>query len=106
MGTKPYYFLILVALTIGFVLIPTGKAESEIEIISISHDNARLENQIEILITNNDEQEIPYSLSITIFSKDLQEAIDLQSSNLVFSIDAMQTYETSFLANAAVLYRQ
>ena len=31
MGTKPYYFLILVALTIGFVLIPTGKAESEIE---------------------------------------------------------------------------
>ena len=96
MGTKPYYFLILVALTIGFVLIPTGKAESEIEIISISHDNARLENQIEILITNNDEQEIPYSLSITIFSEDLQESIDLQSSNLVFSIDSMQTYETNF----------
>ena len=96
MGTRPYYFLILVALTIGFVLIPTGKSESEIEIVSISHDNARLENQIEIIITNNDGQEIPYSLSITIFSEDLQETIELQSSNLVFSIDSMQTYEASF----------
>ena len=66
MGTKPYYFLILVALTIGFVLIPTGKAESEIEIITISHDNARIENQIEILVINNNEQEIPYRLSIEI----------------------------------------
>lgn len=96
MGTKPYYFLILVALTIGFVLIPTGGAESEIEIITISHDNAGIENQIDVVVTNNAGQEIPYSLSITIFSEDLQEAIDLQSSNLVFSIDAMETYETNF----------
>ena len=96
MGTKPYYFLILVALTIGFVLIPTGEAESEIEIITISHDNAGIENQIDVVVTNNAGQEIPYSLSITIFSEDLQEAIDLQSSNLVFSIDAMETYETNF----------
>ena len=96
MGTKPYYFLILVALTIGFVLIPTGKAESEIEIISISHNNARIENQIEIIVANNDEQEIPYSLSITIFSEDLQETINLQSSNLVFSIESMQTYDANF----------
>ena len=53
MGTKPYYFLILVALTIGFVLIPTGEAESEIEIITISHDNAGIENQIDVVVTNN-----------------------------------------------------
>ena len=96
MGTKPYYFLILVALTIGFVLIPTGKAESEIEIIAISHNDARIENQIEIIVANNDEQEIPYSLSITIFSEDLQETINLQSSNLVFSIESMQTYDANF----------
>ena len=96
MGTKPYYFLILVALTIGFVLIPTGEAESEIEIITISHDNAGIENQIDVVVTNNAGQEIPYSLSITIFSEDLQETINLQSSNLVFSIESMQTYDANF----------
>ena len=96
MGTKPYYFLILVASILGLVLIPTGESESGIEIISIAHDNAKIANNMEIVVTNNAEQEIPYSLLITIFSEHMQQPIDLESPNLVFSIDPMQTYETNF----------
>ena len=31
-----------------------------------------------------------------VFSEDLQEEIELESSNLVFSIDGLQTYNTNF----------
>ena len=96
MGARLYYFLILVASILGLVLIPTGESESGIEIISIAHDNAKIANNMEIVVTNNAEQEIPYSLLITIFSEHMQQPIDLESPNLVFSIDPMQTYETNF----------
>ena len=96
MGTRLYYFLILVASILGLVLIPTGESESGIEIISIAHDNARTPNNMEIIVANNAEQEIPYSLLITIFSEHMQQPIDLESPNLVFSIDPMQIYETNF----------
>ena len=52
MGAKSYFFIILVALTVGFALIPTTQAENGIEITSMQHDNARIENSIDLEITN------------------------------------------------------
>ena len=50
MGAKSYLFIILVALITGFALIPTGQAESSIEITSMLHNDARIENSVDIEI--------------------------------------------------------
>ena len=97
MGAKSYFFIILVALTVGFALIPTTQAENGIEITSMQHDNARIENSIDLEITNEADEEVSYSLLINVFSEDLQETIELESANLVFSLDPFQTYQNSFL---------
>ena len=96
MGTKSLLFLVLVALTIGFVLIPTGQAEGSVEITSLQHNNARLGNSIDLKINNEADEVVAYSLVINIFSEDLQETIELESKNLVFSINPLQTYQTNF----------
>ena len=96
MGAKSYLFIILVALTVGFALIPTTQAENGIEITSIQHDIARIENSIDLEITNEADEEVSYSLLISVFSEDLQETIELESANLVFSLDPWQTYQNSF----------
>ena len=96
MGAKSYFFIILVALTTGFAFIPTGQAESSIEITSMLHNDARIENSIDIEINNEANEEAYYSLMITVFSEDLQENIKLESANLIFAIDPLQTYQTSF----------
>jgi len=96
MGAKSYFFIILVALTVGFALIPTTQAENGIEITSMQHDNARIENSIDLEITNEADEEVSYSLLINVFSEDLQETIELESANLVFSLDPLQTYQNSF----------
>ena len=96
MGAKSYLFIILVALTVGFALIPTAQAENSIEITSMQHDNARIENSIDLEITNEAGEEVSYSLLISVFSEDLQETIELESANLVFSLDPLQTYQNSF----------
>ena len=96
MGAKSYLFIILVALTVGFALIPTAQAENSIEITSMQHDNARIENSIDLEITNEADEEVSYSLLISVFSEDLQETIELESANLVFSLDPWQTYQNSF----------
>lgn len=96
MGAKSYLFIILVALTVGFALIPTAQAENGIEITSIQHDIARIENSIDLEITNKADEEVSYSLLISVFSEDLQETIELESANLVFSLDPWQTYQNSF----------
>ena len=96
MGAKSYLFIILVALTVGFALIPTAQAENGIEITSIQHDIARIENSIDLEITNEADEEVSYSLLISVFSEDLQETIELESANLVFSLDPLQTYQNSF----------
>ena len=71
MGAKSYLFIILVALTVGFALIPTAQAENSIEITSMQHDNARIENSIDLEITNEADEEVSYSLLINVFSEDL-----------------------------------
>ena len=96
MGAKSYLFIILVALAVGFALIPTAQAENSIEITSMQHNNARIENSIDLDITNEAGEEVSYSLLINIFSEDLQETIELESANLVFSLDPLQTYQNSF----------
>ena len=96
MGAKSHLFIVLVALTIGFVLIPTGQAEDSVEITSLQHNNARLENSIDLKINNEADEMVAYSLVINIFSEDLQETIKLETKNLVFSIDPLQTYQTNF----------
>ena len=70
MGTKSHLFIILVAMTICFVLIPTGQAEGNVEITSLQHNNARLENSIDLKIVNEADEEVAYSLVINIFSED------------------------------------
>ena len=82
MGAKSYFFIILVALTVGFALIPTTQAENGIEITSMQHDNARIENSIDLEITNEADEEVSYGLLINVFSEDLQETIELESANL------------------------
>ena len=84
MGVKPYFFIILVALTIGFALIPTAQAEDDIEITLIQHNIARIENSINLEITNEADEEVSYSLLINVFSEDLQEAIELESTTSFF----------------------
>ncbi len=96
MGAKLHLFIILVALTVGFALIPTTQAENGIEITSMQHDNARIENSIDLEITNEADEEVSYSLLINVFSEDLQETIELESANLVFSLDPFQTYQNNF----------
>ena len=96
MGVKSYLFIILVALTVGFALIPTAQAENGIEVTSIQHDIARIENSIDLEITNEADEEVSYSLLISVFSEDLQETIELESANIVFSLDPFQTYLNSF----------
>ncbi len=98
MGAKSRLLFLLVAslIGIGFALIPATEAEENYHINEITHNNAKVENNIAISVQNDLDKEIPYSLSIKIFSEDLQEEIELESSNLVFSIEELQTYHTNF----------
>jgi len=98
MGAKSRLLFLLVAslIGIGFALIPASKAETSHQIESIEHFDAEINNNIEISVENKIDKEIPYSLTIDVFSEDLQQEIDLDSSNLVFSIEGLETYYTNF----------
>ena len=98
MGAKSQLLLLLVAslVGIGFAFIPATEAETSHQVDSILHQNANIENHIEISIQNDLNEELPCSLAIDVFSEDLQEQIEMDSSNLVFSIDGLQTYYTNF----------
>ena len=98
MGAKSRLLFLLVAslIGIGFALIPASEAETSHQIKSFEHFDAKMENNIEISVENKIDKEIPYSLSIDVFSEDLQQEIDLESSNLVFSINGIETYYTNF----------
>ncbi len=98
MGAKSRLLLLLVAslIGVGFALIPATEAETSHQVDSILHQNAKNENHIEISIQNDLNQELPCSLAIDVFSEDLQEQIEMDSSNLVFSINGLQTYYTNF----------
>ncbi len=98
MGAKSRLLFLLVAslIGVGFALIPATGAETPHNIEEIIHHDAKIENKVTISVNNEIDEEIPYSLTLDIFSEDLQENIDLQSSNLVFSIDGIQTYNTNF----------
>ena len=96
MGARSFFFIILVALTVGLALIPTAKATDGVEITSLQHNSARLENGIDLEISNEADETVDYNLAISVFSEDLQETIQLESANLAFSIDPFQTYQTTF----------
>ena len=98
MGAKSQLLLLLVAflICIGFALMPATVAETSHQVESILHQNAKIENHIEISIQNDLNEELPCSLAIDVFSEDLQEQIEMDSSNLVFSIEGLQTYYTNF----------
>ena len=98
MGARSRLLFLLVAslIGIGFALIPATEAETNHKIESFEHFDAKVENNIEISVENKIDKEIPYSLTVTIFSEDLQQEIDLDSSNLVFTIDGIETHYTNF----------
>ena len=98
MGAKSRLLFLLVASLIwfGFALIPASAAETNHQIQSFEHFDAKIENNIEISVENKLDKEIPYSLTIDVFSEALQQEIDLDSSNLVFSIEGTETYYTNF----------
>ena len=98
MGAKSRLLFLLVAslIGIGFALIPASEAETNHQIQSFEHFDAKIENNIEISVENKIDKEIPYSLTIDVFSEALQQEIDLDSSNLVFSIEGTETYYTNF----------
>jgi predicted transcriptional regulator len=93
--TKLLFLLVASFLGIAFALIPT--TEAEIQISEIEHLNTGTLNSLNITITNDFDEETPYSLVINIFSEDLQENINLESSNLIFTIDPLETYNANFL---------
>ena len=98
MGAKSRLLFLLVAslIGVGFALIPASEAETNHQIESFEHFDAKIENNIEISVENKVDKEIPYSLTIDVFSEALQQEIDLDSSNLVFSIEGTETYYTNF----------
>ena len=98
MSAKSRLLLLLVAslIGIGFALVPATEAETNHQIEAILHHDAKIANHIEISVQNNLEEEIPCSLAIDVFSEDLQEHVDMDSSNLLFSIEGLQTYHTNF----------
>ena len=98
MGAKSQLLFLLVAslIGLGFALIPASEAETSHQIESFEHFDAKKVNNIEISVENTKDKEIPYSLTIDVFSEDLQQKIDLDSSNLVFSIDGIESYYTNF----------
>ena len=98
MGAKSRLLFLLVAslIGLGFALIPASEAETSHQIESFEHFDAKKVNNIEISVENTKDKEIPYSLTIDVFSEDLQQKIDLDSSNLVFSIDGIESYYTNF----------
>ena len=97
MGARTTLLFLLVAsfLGIAFALIPA--ADAEMQISEIEHVNTGMPNSLNITITNDFDEETPYSLVINIFSEDLQENINLESSNLIFTIDPLETYDANFL---------
>ena len=97
MGARTTLLFLLVAsfLGIAFALIPATDAEMQIS--EIEHVNTGMPNSLNITITNDFDEETPYSLVINIFSEDLQENINLESSNLIFTIDPLETYDANFL---------
>ena len=98
MGAKSQLLLLLVAslIGLGFAFIPATEAETSHQVDLILHQNAKIENHIEISIQNDLNKELPCSLAIDVFSEDLQEQIEMDSSNFVFSIEGLQTYYTNF----------
>lgn len=96
MGARTTLLFLLVAsfLGIAFALIPATNAE--MQIAEIEHVNTEILNSLNVTITNDFDEETPYSLVINIFSEDLQENINLESSNLIFTIDSLETYNANF----------
>jgi hypothetical protein len=96
MGARTKLLFLLVASFLGIVLALIPATEAEIHINQIEHLNTQTDNSLNITIINNLDDEIPYSLIINIFSEDLQENINLESSNLIFTISPLETYQTNF----------
>ena len=96
MGAKTKLLFLLVAsfLGVGFALIPT--TEAEIQINELEHQNTRIINSLNITISNDFNEEIPHSLVVSIFSQDLQEDINLETSNLIFTMDPLETQDIYF----------
>ncbi len=70
MGAKSRLLFLLVAslIGVGFALIPASEAETNHQIESFEHFDAKIENNIEISVENKVDKEIPYSLTIDVFS--------------------------------------
>ena len=96
MGARTKLLFLLVASFLGIVFALIPATEAEIQVSQIEHFNTQTDNSLNITITNNLDEEIPYSLIINIFSEDLQENINIESSNLIFTISPLETYYTNF----------
>ena len=96
MGAKTKLLFLLVAsfLGIGFALIPA--TEAEIQINELEHQNTEIINSLNMTISNDFNEEIPHSLLVNIFSQDLQEYINLETSNLIFTMDPLETQNIYF----------
>jgi len=96
MGAKTKLLFLLVAsfLGIGFALIPA--TEAEIQINELDHQNTEIINSLNITLSNDFDEEIPHSLVVSIFSEDLQEDINLETSNLIFTMDSLETKNIHF----------
>ena len=96
MGARTTLLFLLVASFLGIALALIPATNAEIQINEIEHVNTGTLNSLNITITNDFDEETPYSLVINIFSEDLQENINLESSNLIFTIDPLETYNANF----------
>ena len=96
MGARTKLLFLLVASFLGIVFALIPATEAEIQISQVEHLHTQTENSLNITINNNLNEEIPYSLIINIFSEDLQDNINLESSNLIFTINPLETYEAQF----------
>jgi len=96
MGARTKLLFLLVASFLGIVFALIPATEAEIQISQVEHLHTQTENSLNITINNNLNEEIPYSLIINIFSEDLQDNINLESSNLIFTINPLETYEANF----------
>ncbi|MFL2944609.1 MAG: winged helix-turn-helix transcriptional regulator [Candidatus Poseidoniales archaeon] len=96
MGAKTKLLFLLVAsfLGIGFALIPA--TEAEIQINELEHQNTEIINSLNMTVSNDFNEEIPHSLLVNIFSQDLQEYINLETSNLIFTMDPLETQNIYF----------
>tara|TARA_B110000438_G_scaffold117408_1_gene114724 strand:- start:3374 stop:6013 length:2640 start_codon:yes stop_codon:yes gene_type:complete len=96
MGARTKLLFLLVASFLGIVFALIPATEAEIQSSQVEHIHTQTENSLNITINNNLNEEIPYSLIINIFSEDLQDNINLESSNLIFTINPLEAYEAHF----------